>query len=67
MKDYLDKKQKIAENDSKHLKIYYYNDVRLLANIRENLIKPYEKENNAFKLLFCLVMRRKNPSTMVTN
>ena len=40
------------ENDSKHLKMYYYNDIKSLDDIISSLMKTYKKENNAFKLLF---------------
>ena len=37
---------------SKHLKMYYCNYIKSLDDIHKSLLTTYEKENNAFRLLF---------------
>src|SRR5271155_5511699 len=37
---------------SKYIKMYFNNDIKCLEDIGETLLYTYEKENNAFKLLF---------------
>ena len=39
------------ENHSKYLKTYYYNNIRSLGDISKCLMKTYEKEHKAFKVM----------------
>ena len=39
------------ENSSKYLKTYYYNNIQSLDDISKYLMKTYEKEHKAFKLM----------------
>lgn len=39
------------KNNSKQLKMYFYNNIRSLDDIKQGLIETYEKENNAFKVM----------------
>src|SRR5271157_145028 len=50
------------EHYSKYLKMYYYNHITSLDDVRNNLMKTYKDENNAFKLLFSFgyVTEKKN-------
>ena len=40
------------EQYSKYLKMYYYNYIKSIDDVHNSLLKTYEKENKAFKLLF---------------
>ena len=40
------------EYDSKYLKMHYYNNIKSVKDIIQTLESTYQKENNAFKLLF---------------
>ena len=49
------------ENSSKYLKTYYYNNIQSLDDISKYLMKTYQKEDKAFKLMisFGYVTERK--------
>ena len=40
------------ENYSKYMKMYFNNDIKCFEDISETLLNIYEKEHNAYKLLF---------------
>ena len=53
IKKVAEKRQKYEkECESKYLKMYCFNDIKSLDDIKSNFIKTYTKEDNAFKLLF---------------
>ena len=40
------------ENTNKYIKMYYYNNIHSLNDVKQAFLKTYEKESNAFKLMF---------------